>query len=719
MTQRATRKILLILVIIAFLGGCTSQATRNRLELSPDQPQQPPVAKIVPHMLEIHGQVLVDNYAWLKDPARTNREVIAYLDAENAYTDWVLRPTQNLRKKIFDEMVARIKEDDTEPPIRRDDWWYYARMEKGSQYALFCRKKGSLESPEEIYLDVNKLAKGKTYFAVEEIRVSPDHRFLAYTVDTSGEEYYTLYFKDLKTGKMLPDKAERVASVAWANDNATLLYITVDDAKRSDRLFRHRLGDTVAQDALLFHEPDERFYLKVHSSESRKYLIVDSVSETTSEVRLLEADHPENDLMLLQPREQDVIYSVSPHADKLFILTNANEAKNYQVMTTTIDQPDRAHWQPFVATDPAVYLSHLTMFRDYLVISERTNGLEERKIYDFSTGQFGVIPFPEPVYSLSPRENATFDATVFRFQYSSLVTPSTIYDYDMKTRQLDIKKREEVLGGYRPANYHSDRLFATAADGTKIPISIVYRVSLFTADGHNPLMMEGYGAYGDSSDPYFMSMRLSLLDRGFVYAIAHVRGGGEYGQSWYEQGRLLTKKNSFTDFIASAEYLVNHNYTSRDRLVIQGGSAGGLLVGAATTMRPDLFAVVIADVPFVDVINSMLDPSLMYTVTEYEEWGNPNEKASFDYMLSYSPYDNTKAQHYPNMLVLAGFYDPRVNYWEPAKWVARLRATKTDNNLLLLKTNMQGHLGASGRFDQFDQEAMKYAFILDRLGIKN
>jgi len=678
---------------------------------------QPPVARVESKIDTIFGVEMVDNYYWLRDETRNNPEVLDYLKAENAYTEEVMQHAKPLEDQLYNEMVGRIKETDLSVPIQRDDYFYYSRTEEGKQYDIYCRKKGSLEAPEEIILDVNKLAEGHDFFSLGTYAVSPDHKLLAYSSDTAGNERYTLRVKNLETGELYPDQIRDMSgSAEWANDDKTLFYTIPDDAWRPYQLYRHTLGQQ-EPDELIYEESDSSFWMDIRKTFSMQYLMIAIGSETSSEYRYLEADHPFGEFRMIQPREPKHEYEVYQHGDKFYIVTN-DQAKNFRLMETSIAAPAKANWREMIPNRDSVKLDGLVMFKDYMVLFERESGLHQLRVMDFASGQIHTIEMPEPVYDCYPRDNGDFNSGKLRFIYTSLTTPRSVYDYDMKTRTRELKKRREVLGGYNPDDYQSERIYATANDGTRIPISMVYKKGM-TRDGNNPLYLMGYGSYGISMDPYFSSNRLSLLDRGFIYAIAHIRGGGEMGRYWYESGRLLSKKNTFTDFIACGDYLIEQKYTSHQKLVINGGSAGGLLIGAVVNMAPALCYIAVADVPFVDVMNTMLDASIPLTVIEYDEWGNPNEQEYFDYMMTYSPYDNVKAQAYPNMLITAGLNDTRVQYWEPAKWTAKLRANKTDNNRLILKVNMgAGHGGASGRYDYLKEIAFEYAFILDLMGIR-
>jgi oligopeptidase B len=673
----------------------------------------PPVARVVPRVDRVHGELRVDDYFWLRD--RSDPAVVAYLEAENRYTASVMRHTESLQEQLYQEMRGRIKETDLSVPERVDDYFYYSRTEAGGQYPILCRRHGE-DGSEEVLLDQNPLAAGHPYFRLGASEVSPDHRLLAYSVDTSGAEEFTLYIKDLATGELFAESIANTShDVAWANDSGTLFYSALDEAHRPCRLYRHRVGTNPSEDVLVYFEPDASFFIDVSRTRSRAYLILDISSHSTSEVRFVSAYRPEDPFVVVQPRAPGVEYAVTHHGDQFFITTN-DAAPNFRLVRAPVTTPGREHWSPVLPYRPEVKLDGTDAFQDHLVVYERASGLRQIRVLDLASGADHLISYPEPVYTVRAHSNPEFDTTVLRFSYTSLVTPNSVVDYDLARRTWTVRKQIEVLGGYDPSLYRSQRLFATAPDGTAVPISLVYRTPL-QLDGQRPLLLNGYGAYGLSYDPTFSSNTLSLLNRGFVVAIAHVRGGEELGRSWYDGGRLLNKRSSFTDFIAAAEYLVSAGYTSPDRLVISGGSAGGLLMGAVTNMRPDLFRAVLAEVPFVDVVNTMLDSSLPLTVIEYDEWGNPNDRAAYEYIRSYSPYDNVAAGNYPHMLVTAGLNDPRVAYWEPAKWTAKLRAKKTDENRLLLRTNMgAGHGGASGRYDYLREIAFKYAFVLDVVG---
>ncbi|MBT4331991.1 MAG: S9 family peptidase [Candidatus Cloacimonetes bacterium] len=675
---------------------------------------KPPIAKIIPDTTFVHNVKLIDNYSWLKDKTRKDPTVLEYVNAENEYTRKVMKRTEKLQKKLFNEFKNRIKDDDISVPVKIDDYYYYYRKEAKKQYAIYCRMKGSLEAEEEIYLDVNKIAEGYKFFSIIERKISPDHRYLAYGVDVSGAEDYTLVIKDLFTNKLLTDTVNKIGDLAWANDSKTIFYSTEDQAGRTHQIYRHILGNDVTEDELIFTEEDERFWVWVARSEDDNYLILGSGSKTTNERWILDANEPNANFKIIQPRINGHQYYIYPHTDELFILTN-NKAVNNRVMKTRIAKPSMPNWQEVIPHRDSVRIN-LDVFSKYLAIKERVNGIDKLRIINIETMNSYYPEFPDPIYAFYTW-NTNFYEPTLRFTYESLTSPYSIYELNIDTGNKVILKQQEIMDTFDSNDYISERIFAKAIDGSQIPISIVYKKDLFNKDGNNPVYLTAYGAYGDNSDPYFSTARLSLLDRGIIYAIAHVRGGKEMGEHWYEQGKMLNKKNTFTDFIACSEFLKQEKYAGE--LVIDGGSAGGLLMGAVTNMRPDLFQGVIADVPFVDVLNSMMDPTLSAVVSEYEEWGNPNDKTYFNYIRSYSPYDNVTPQDYPHLLVLAGFYDTRVNYWEPAKWVAKLRADKTNDNLLLLQTNMNaGHGGSSGRYDYLKEIALSYTFVLDVLGIK-
>jgi oligopeptidase B len=677
---------------------------------------QPPIAARIPHEVTMHGETWSDDYFWLRD--RTNPAAIAYLKAENEYLEQALRHTLPLQDQIYAEMRGRIKEIDNSVPIQRDGYFYYSRMEQGKQYPICCRKHGALDAPEQILLDQNQLAEGQSYFQLGIYKISPNHQLLAYSVDFSGAEIYTLFVKDLATGALLPDRiANSYYGVEWANDNRTLFYNTLDDALRPYKVFRHTLGNDPASDQLVYHEADEAFYLNIAKTRGDAYLLITLESTTSAEVRFASADSPAADFAVVQPRLPNLEYTVAHHGEDFLIVTN-DQAENFKLVAAAVTMPSREHWREIIPHRQDVLIDGIDVFREYLAIYEREAGLKRIRISRPDGAEARYVAFPEPVYSFTPGPNEQFDTAILRFTYTSLTTPDSVIDYDMRAGSWHLRKQDDIPSGYDQSRYRSERVYAVAADGARIPISLVYTQGR-ARDGSAPMLLYGYGSYGYTIDPTFDSKRLSLLDRGFVFAIAHIRGGSDLGRAWYNAGKLLHKRNSFTDLIACAEHLIAQGYTSSQRLAVMGGSAGGLLVAASATMRPDLFKAVIAQVPFVDVISTMSDPSIPLVVPEYQQWGNPADKAEYDYMKSYSPYDNVAATEYPHMFVTSGLNDPRVAYWEPAKWVARLRASKTDQNLLLLKTNMStGHFGASGRYDELKEVAQEYAFLIDALGVE-
>jgi oligopeptidase B len=676
---------------------------------------EPPVAEKQPQILELHGDRRLDNYFWLRDI--DNPQVSAYLEAENTYTAAMMAHTQTLQTNLYNEMLARIQETDLSVPYRKDEYYYYLRTEEGKDYPIYCRKKGSLEAPEEVLLDENELAKGHEFFSLGVFDISPNHQILAYSVDTSGSEQYTLFFLDLTTFELASETIpDTYFSVAWANDNKTIFYTKIDEANRPYQLFRHTLGTAVEEDVLIYEELDDIYHLYVDKTRSEQYILMLLRSSITTEVHYLDANYPEGNWKIIHARTTGLEYDVDHHSDYFYIVTN-DEATNFKLVKTLVASPGKENWQTVISHQEDVLLSGISLFANHLVIYERKGGLETARIRNLATGEESNITFPEPTYEFYEGSNPEFNTTILRFHYTSFITPASVFDYNMETNQRELKKETEVLGGYDRTQYQSEWLMATAEDGTKIPISIVYKRGI-EKDSQNPLLLTGYGAYGASYPATFSSSRLTLLDRGVIFAIAHIRGGEEMGRKWYEQGKFLQKKNTFTDFIACAEYLINQKWTASDRLVITGGSAGGLLMGAVLNLRPELFKAVVAHVPFVDVVTTILDTSLPLSAMEWEEWGNPNDPVYYEYMKSYSPYDNVEAKDYPDMLITAGLNDSRVKYWEPAKWTAKLRELKTDNNILLLKTNMgAGHSGASGRYESLRELAFEYAFILDRLGL--
>lgn len=678
------------------------------------QPPAPPVAKIIPRVDTLHGDIRVDNYFWLRE--RANPEVKNYLDAENLYTDEILKPMVALRETLYNEMVRRIKETDQDPPYRDGNYYYYTRTVQGKQYPIYCRKKENLDAPEEVYFDQNDMSKGYQFYRLWHIEVSPDGNMLAYSIDTSGGENYILHFKNLTDGTVFPDNIENTQSVTWAADNRTVFYTMEDSAKRPYRVYRHLLRTASSQDRLVFEEKDGLFTVDIGRTRDDKYVLLGSSAFNSSEWRYLPATEPTREFALIAPRRAEHEYDVDHWGDYFYIRTN-NNAKTFRLVRAPVADPREKNWDEVIPYRKDVTVEGIDMFSQDMIVYERQKGLQKMRIVNLKTNDVTYIDFPDPVYSAFANVNRVFDTHLFRYSYQSLTRPSTIFDINLDTRKQKLVKQQEVLGGYDPMQYQSERIFAKADDGTEIPISLVYKKGV-KLDGTAPLHLYGYGAYGVSTEPTFSSTRLSYLNRGVIFAIAHVRGGGDMGREWYDNGKLLKKKNTFTDFIACAEHLIGEKYTSKEKLTISGGSAGGLLMGAVTTMRPDLFKAVIAAVPFVDALNTMLDPSLMYTEQEYLEWGNPHEKIYYDYMKSYDPYTNVKAIAYPNILVRVGFNDPRVNYWEGSKWVAKLRKLKTDQNTILLKVNMgQGHMGSTGRYERLKEAAFDYAYILSQCGI--
>ncbi len=675
---------------------------------------QPPMAEKKTKTTNIHGETLVDDYFWLRE--KTNPAVMAHLQAENAYADSLMKPTAPLQEKLYNEMLSHIKQTDMQVPYRFGNYFYYTRTVEGKQYPIFARKKGSTEAPEEIMIDVNELAKGQKFMSLGTFSVSDDGNMLAYSTDNTGYRQYTLQVKDLRTGEILPEKIERVNGVVWANDNKTFFYVTEDAVtKRSDKFFRHVLGSDKYD--LVYEEKDELFDIGVGRSRDKAVIFLSAFSKTSTEVRYLMASEPTSEFKVILPREAEHEYDADYREGLFYIRTNKG-AKNFRIVTVPAkgDFAEK-NWKEFVAHNLAVKIEDISLFADHGVLSEWENGLQQLEVIDFKTNKRHRIKFPEPVYAAGLSANREYKTSVVRYSYNSLVTPNSTFDYDMNTGKSTLLKQTEVPGGFDRNNYTSERVFATAPDGTKVPMSMVYRKGV-KMDGSAPLLLYGYGSYGASIPPTFSSTRLSLLDRGVIFVIAHIRGGGELGEEWRQAGRMMNKMNTFTDFIASAEALIKMKYTSKDRLVIQGGSAGGLLVGAVSNMRPYLFKAVVSQVPFVDVLNTMLDASLPLTTSEYIEWGNPNDKPAFDYMKTYSPYDNVAKKSYPAMLVKVSVNDSQVPYWEGAKMVAKLRALKTDSNPLLLKVNFgAGHGGSSGRYDALRETAYDYAFMLWQMGI--
>ena len=678
-----------------------------------------PVSKILPKQLKKHNQVRTDNYFWLND--RENPEVIDYLNQENAYYDAMTAHTKDFQKALFEEMKGRIKEDDQSVPYLYNGYYYITRYEKGQDYPIYSRKKGSLDAKEEILFDCNELAKGHTFFQLGGLSVSPDNRFASFGVDTVGRRIYTIQIKNLETNEVLSDVIENATGGSvWANDNHTLFYTRQDKVTlRANQIFKHKLGTTADKDVLVYEEKDDTFNVSVGKEKSKKYIVIGAESTLTTEYRILNSDTPDAEFKVFQPRVRGLEYSISHFGDSFYILTNKDKATNFKLMKTSENATEKKHWKEVLAHREDVLIEDIEIFSNYLVVEERSNGLNHIRIMPWSGEGEYYLPFGSETYNAYTTTNVDFDTDILRYSYQSMATPSSVIDFNMKTKVKEIKKEQAVLGGqFDKNNYVEERVWATAKDGVKVPISVVYRKDL-KKDGSNPLLQDAYGSYGVTMEPYFSTTRLSLLDRGFIYAIAHIRGGEDLGRQWYEDGKLLKKKNTFTDFIDCSQFLIQEKYTSPAHLYAEGGSAGGLLMGAVVNMAPELYHGVIAQVPFVDVITTMLDDSIPLTTGEYDEWGNPNKKEYYDYMVSYSPYDNVKEQVYPNLFVSTGLHDSQVQYWEPAKWVAKLRTHKKGNTNLYLHTNMDaGHGGASGRFEALKELAKEFAFLLDLEEIK-
>ncbi|MDO7138183.1 S9 family peptidase [Algibacter lectus] len=678
-----------------------------------------PSAKKISKTLEIHNDVRIDNYYWLND--RENPEVIDYLNAENNYTKALMAHTEGFQKDLFEEMKGRIKEDDSSLPYKLNGYWYITRYETGKDYPIYLRKKGSLDAEEEILFDCNEMAKDQSYFSLGGISISPDNKMAAFSTDTVSRRQYTVQIKNLETGEILADKIlNTTGSATWANDNKTLFY-TMKDAVtlRSHKIFKHKLDTDSKDDIEVYHEADETFNTFVYKTKSKKYIVIGSSSTLSSEYQILSADTPDAAFKMFQKRTEDMEYSIAHYDDAFYVISNCDDATNFKLLKTSETATEKENWKDLLPHREAVLLEDIEIFKDYLVVNERENGLNNIRIISWDGSEDYYLPFNSETYTSYIGNNPDFDSDVMRYGFNSLTNPSSVMDYNFKTKTSEVKKEQEVLGGkFNKENYESKRIWATARDGVKVPISLVYKKGI-KLDGTNPLLQYAYGSYGSTTDPSFSTIRLSLLDRGFVYAIAHIRGGEYLGRHWYETGKLLTKKNTFTDFIDCSKFLIEEKYTSNKHLYAYGGSAGGLLMGAIINMNPELYNGVLAAVPFVDVVTTMLDDSIPLTTGEYDEWGNPNNEEYYHYMKSYSPYDNVEAKDYPNMLVTTGLHDSQVQYWEPAKWVAKLRELKTDSNILLLQTDMEsGHGGASGRFESLKEVALEYAFLLDLEGIK-
>lgn len=706
--------LMILCAFSALIISCNNQKKETIVLKQSDFPS-PPTAEMKPDTFTNFGQQRVDNYFWMKD--KSNAEVIDYLNAENAYTDTVMASTKELQKTIYDEVLGRIKEDDESYPTLKNGYYYYSRTEKGKQYATQCRKKGSLDAPEEVIFDINKMAEGKPAFIFAGYSISPDNSKAAYFYNETGSyAEFTMKIKDLASGEVVGFQVHGATSVAWANDNKTLFYSVIDKTLRSYQIHKQQLDE--ASSHLVFEEKDPKFRIGVSNDKTRQFIFIASASSTTSEERFISADNPSEEFKVFLPREKDVEYSVYTHKDNFFVRYKDKENLNGKIYEVPLETyQDKSTWKEFIAHDKDVRIEGFDILKDYVVVELRKNGLNQIQVKPLRGGEEQTISFPEPVYNAWLRGNPEYDAATFRYSYTSLNRPTTLYEYTIADGKTEKLKEQEIPSGFNPDDYVVERLWATASDGVKVPMAIVYKKGL-KKDGSNPALLYSYGSYGHSTDAYFRSSFYSLIDRGFVFGIAQIRGGSDLGEQWYEDGKMLNKKNTFTDFIACSELLINEKYTSANKLAAMGGSAGGLLMGAISNMRPDLYQTIVAQVPFVDVINTMLDDTLPLTTGEYEEWGNPNEEEYYNYILSYSPYDNIKAQNYPNMLVTGGINDSQVLFHEPTKYVAKLRKFKTDDNILLLHMNMDsGHGGATGRYDGIKDLAFEYAFILNRVGI--
>jgi oligopeptidase B len=709
MKQMISRLSILVLCLI-FATACKNNKDES-MNITP------PVAPKHPTKLEKHGDVRIDDYYWMNN--REDQQVLDYLNAENEYFQKMTAHTQKFQEELFEEMKGRIKEDDESVPYQLDGYWYITRYEEGKEYPIYSRKKGSLDAEEELLFDCNQMAEGHEYFNLRGVSISPDNKLASFGTDTISRRQYNIQIKNLESGEIFPDIIENTTgSSVWANDNKTLFYTKKDPVTlRSDKIFKHVLGTSAEEDELVFHEKDSTYNTFVYKTKSRDYIVIGSSSTLTSEYRFLDADDPNGKFKVFSPREKGVEYSISHFEGDFYVLTNKDGATNFKLMKTSENNTSSDNWEEFIPHQEDVLLEDVEIFRDYYVVTERKNGLSQMKIAKWDGSDTYYLPFDSETYVAGPSVNLDFDTKILRYYYNEMGEPYAIIDFDMETRTKTVMKQQEVLGGkFDKNNYKTERLWATARDGKKVPVSLIYRKDT-PLDGTSPLLQYGYGSYGATMDPYFSSIRLSLLDRGFIYAIAHVRGGEYLGRPWYEDGKLLQKKNTFTDFIDVSKFLIEKKYTSSEHLYAMGGSAGGLLMGAIINMEPQLYHGIIAAVPFVDVVTTMLDDTIPLTTGEYDEWGNPNEKEYYDYMKSYSPYDNVEAKAYPHMYVSTGLHDSQVQYWEPAKWVAKLREYKTDDNLLFLDTNMDaGHGGASGRFEALKETAKEYAFILDLEG---
>jgi oligopeptidase B len=713
-------KYVIGLILSIMISSCSPESSTKKEPLSWPNATAP-VAEKIPHNRIIHGDTVSDPYYWMIDYFKKgpdSSKVVSYLTAENKYTEEMMKDTEGFQDILFKEMKGRIKETDESVPYLKNGYYYYQRTEEGKQYYKLCRKKGSLEAAEEVLLDVDKMAEGFAYFALGGASVSPDNKLLAYAVDTVSRREYVIQIKNLETGELLPDRIIRTSgSAVWAADNKTIFYTAKNPVTLlSEKIKRHTLGTSSDSDAVVYDEKDNTNYIGVSKSKNDKYIFIYSGGTLSSETRYIKSDDPNAEFKVFQPRMKDVLYDVTPLEDKFLIVTNDN-AKNFKVMETSLENTGKENWKEFIPHRADVLVEGIDEFANYLAISERKNGLTQLAIRDLKDNSQHYLDFGEAAYTVYPSTNAEYNTDILRYGYTSMVTPSSTYDYNMKTKDKTLMKQQEVLGGYDQKNYVTERVMAKVGDGVEVPISIVYKKGT-KKDGSAPLLLYAYGSYGNSMNPSFSSTRLSLLDRGFIYALAHIRGGEEMGRQWYEDGKMMKKKNTFTDFIDCGKFLIDQKFTSKEHLYAQGGSAGGLLMGAVINMAPEIWNGVIAQVPFVDVVNTMLDESIPLTTNEYDEWGNPNNKEAYDYMKSYSPYENIEAKEYPNLLVTTGLHDSQVQYFEPAKWVAKLRATKKGSNVILLKTDMEyGHGGASGRFDYLKDVALSYAFLFKLEGI--
>lgn len=734
MKKTSLQNILLLFIVLITFTKCTNENKTSESEesnstlisMSQKHEVKPPIAKKIAHEMSIHNDTRLDDYYWMKlsdeqkntkKPDGQTSDVLDYLNSENDYTKKMLTHTEKFQEKLFDEIVGRIKQDDESVPYKDNGYFYITRFEVGKEHPIYSRKKSKLKAKEEIMLDENELAKPYSYYRISGLSVNPNNNIVAYGEDTLSRRIYTLKFKDLNTGELLPDVIENTTGgIVWANDNKTVFYTRKDEALRSYKIFKHKLGTDPEKDELVFHEKNEIFSCFIYKTKSKKYLVIGSYATLTQEYKILNADTPDGEFNIFEPRNRDLKleYNINHYNDKWYVRTNL-DAQNFRLMECPETKTSRDNWKEVIPHRADVLLEGVDIFKDYLVLSERKNGITQLRVRPW-TGAEHYIDFGEDVYLAYTSTNRDFDTENLRVGYTSLTTPNSVLEYNMNTQKMKLLKEQEVVGGYDKTQYQAERLFATAKDGTKVPVSIVYKKG-FQKDGKQPVLLYGYGSYGSSMDPYFSSVRLSLLDRGFAFAIAHIRGGEEMGRHWYEDGKLLNKKNTFTDFIDCADFLISNNYTSTENLYAMGGSAGGLLMGAIVNMRPELWKGVVAAVPFVDVVTTMLDETIPLTTGEFDEWGNPKDEEYYNYIKSYSPYDNVEAKDYPAMLITTGYHDSQVQYWEPAKWLAKLRDVKTDNNPLIMHCNMStGHGGSAGRFERHKETAMKYAFFLDLAG---